>query len=260
MFTLGVILARAGSTGLKDKNVLPLCGRPVVAYTLGHALTSELLDAIVLTTDSPKAGECARSMGVVVVDRPPHLAGHTVRIDDVVRHATLAYETTANRRVDAVVILYGNIPVRADDAIDRCVELLEKSRCDSVRTVAPVGKLHPDWMHRLDGDRMVQIRQNSIHRRQELDPLYYHDGSVVAVQRHALFAAEHEDDPHAFFGLDRRAVVQDENDTVDIDNLADFYRAEALIRMRSEMTLTLAPRCARRRPAFTAAVNHREYV
>jgi CMP-N-acetylneuraminic acid synthetase len=165
----------------------------------------------------------------------------------------------ANRRVDAVVILYGNIPVRADDAIDRCIELLEKSGCDSVRTVAPVGKLHPDWMHRLDGDRIAQYRPNSIHRRQELEPLYYHDGSVVAVQRHSLFAAEADSDPHAFFGLDRRAVVQDEHDTVDIDNLADFYRAEALIRMRSEALFVPAPNCARRRPAFTAAVNHREY-
>ena len=115
-------------------------------------------------------------------------------------------------------------------------------------------------MHRLDGDRMRQYRPNSIHRRQELEPIYYHDGAVIAVKRRVLFAAEGGADPHAFFGIDRRAVIQSEDDSVDIDTLADFYRAEGLIRLRSESAFDFltTPSCGRRRPAFTAAVNHRE--
>ena len=232
MHTLAVILARAGSKGLPDKCVLPLCDRPVIAYTLAHAQASRLVDAIVLTTDSQRAAEIARASGVTVIDRPPELADDTAPVDAAVRHAVTCYEKQLGRAVDAVVILYGNVPVRAPDAIDRCVEHLARTGCDSIRTVAPVSKQHPDWLHRLDGDRMQQYRTNSIHRRQELEPLYYHDGAVIVVGRAALFAPGTASDPHAFFGSDRRAVVQGENDSVDIDSIADFYRAEALLHAR----------------------------
>ncbi len=256
MNTLAVILARAGSKGLPDKCVLPLCGRPVLAYTIGHAQQSRYVDDIVLTTDSLPAAGIGRAAGVVVIDRPPELATDTARVDEAVRHAVGCYEGRAAMSVDTVVILYGNVPVRADGVIDRCVDLLASTGCDSVRTVAPVTKQHPDWVHRLDGDRMVQYRPNSIHRRQELEPLYYHDGAVVAVSRAALFAAEDSADPHAFFGRDRRAVVQRPEETVDIDTVIDLYLAEAIIRSANEAVFLEHPSAGSRRPPFSAAVSH----
>ncbi len=231
MRSVGIILARAGSKGLPDKCVLPLCGKPVVGWTIEHAQAARRLEAVVLTTDSAAAQAIGRTAGLLVLDRPAELAGDTARVDDVVRHAVAWYEASAGP-VDAVAILYGNIPVRAAGVIDRCLERLESSGCDSVRSVAPVTKQHPDWIHRLDGDVMGQFRPNSIHRRQELEPLYYHDGAVVAVTRASLFAAAGSRDPHAFFGADRRAVVQAEDDAVDIDCRADLCRAEALLRAR----------------------------
>lgn len=251
MNTLAVIMARAGSKGLPDKCCLPLCGQPVIVYTIGHAQQSRLVSHIVLTTDSRPAQALGRSMGIEVLVRPPELAVDTARVDDVVRNAVEQYERRSGHKVDAVVILYGNIPVRADGIIDRCIEHLAATSCDSVRTVAPVTKQHPDWIHRLDGDRMEQFRVNSIHRRQDLDPLYYHDGAVIAVTRTSLFNTQTLKDPHGFFGRDRRAVVQRSEDSVDIDTAVDFYQAEAMIRARGEimpdqmtaadMTTTSAP-------------------
>ena len=234
MYTLAVILARAGSKGLPDKCVLPLCGQPMIAYTIEHARSARLVNEIVLTTDSAAAQVIGRSLGIHVIQRPAELATDTARVDDSVRHAVEWFEQTSGKTIDAVVILYGNIPVRAPGSIDRCIECLERTGCDSVRTVAPVSKQHPDWIHRLDGDRLVQFRPNSIHRRQDLEPLYYHDGSVIAVARRSLFGPGIANDPHAFFGTDRRAVVQREDDAVDIDTRADFYRAEALLRVMAE--------------------------
>ena len=255
MHSLAVILARAGSRGLPDKCVLPLCGKPVISYTIAHAQSSAFVEAVVLSTDSPRAAAIGRAAGVCVIDRPPELATDTARVDDAVRHAVEQYES-AYEPVEAVAILYGNVPVRGEGIIDRCLDLLARTGCDSVRSVAPVGKMHPDWMHRLEDDRLIQYRPNSIHRRQDLEPVYYHDGAVVAVTRDALFAAAGSPDPHAFFGTDRRAVVQEDTDTVDIDTLADFYRAEAILRARSEAILLDIPRGGSRRPAFTAAVSH----
>ncbi len=234
MRTVAVILARAGSKGLPDKCVRPLLGRPLIDYTIDHALAAASVQDVVLTTDSRPAAAAGVDAGILVLERPANLANDTARVDAAVRHAVEWYEGRSGEPVDAVVILYGNIPVRAAGMIDRCVEHLHSTGCSSVRTVAPVTKQHPDWIHRLDGDRMVQFRPNSIHRRQELEPLYYHDGAVIAVTRKALFDAAESSDPHAFFGTDRRAIVQNPEDAVDVDSAMDMYIAEAILRQRGQ--------------------------
>ena len=235
MVALGIILARAGSKGLRDKCVRPLLGRPLIDYTFDHALASRRLTAIVLTTDSEPARQLARRREIEIVDRPAELATETATVDAAARHAVETWEARHRQVADAVVLLYANIPVRAAGVIDRALEHLERTGASSVRTVAPVGKHHPDWLHRLDRDRLVQFRPNSIYRRQDLEPLYGHDGAVVAVTRQALFdALRTPDDAHAFFGSDRRAIVQRAEDAVDVDEAVDLYVAEAVLRARSE--------------------------
>jgi len=231
MVVLGVILARAGSKGLPDKCVRPLLGRPLIEYTIDHALAARRLSAVVLTTDSPAARRIAAARGIEVIDRPPELATDTASVDAAARHAVQVWEQRHGAHVQVVVLLYANIPVRAAGVIDRALELLERSGASSIRTVAPIGRHHPDWLHRLEGDRMVQFRPNSISRRQDLEPLYYHDGAVIAVTRAALFEAlSSPDDQQAFLGPDRRALVQRCEDAVDVDEPFDLAVAEAILR------------------------------
>lgn len=233
MHVLAIIIARAGSKGLPDKCVRPLLGRAVIEYTFDHALAASLVADTVLTTDSERAKQLARVRGITVVDRPADLAGDTATVDEAARHALRMYEATTGRTVDSVVLLYGNIPVRADGVVDRAIQRLTDTGADSVRTVAPVTKQHPDWVHRLEGDRMTQFRENSIYRRQDLEPLYYHDGAVAAVTRSALMAAPRwEGDYQGFLGDDRRAIIQEPEEAVDIDAPVDFHLAEAILRSR----------------------------
>jgi N-acylneuraminate cytidylyltransferase len=244
MDVLGVILARAGSKGMPNKCVRNLLGRPVIAYTFDHVAASRRLTDAVLTTDSEPAKALARAAGVTVIDRPAELATDTATVDAAARHAVEAWErdrcTTGLRPVsedpaaEVIVLLYANVPVRAAGLIDRAIEHLRRTGAHSVRTVTPVSKQHPDWIHRLDGDRMRQFRSNSIYRRQDLEPLYYHDGALAVVTRAALFGALNTPHDHqAFLGADRRALVQRAEDAVDIDEPIDLYLAEAILRRRS---------------------------
>jgi N-acylneuraminate cytidylyltransferase len=231
MEVLGIILARAGSNGLPGKCVRALLGRAVIEYTFDHALAARRLTAVVLSTDSQRAQALARRAGIEVIDRPADLATDTATVDAAARHAIEIWEQRHGRPVGAAVLLYGNIPVRSRDLIDRAIERLIQSGADSVRSVAPITKQHPDWIHRLDGDRMTQFRPNSISRRQDLEPLYYHDGAVAAVTRAALFEAlRTPEDRQAFLGRDRRAIVQRCEDAVDIDGPVDLFVAEAVLR------------------------------
>jgi N-acylneuraminate cytidylyltransferase len=236
MFVLSVILARAQSKGLPDKCVRTLHGRAVVEYTFDHALESKHTDAIVFSTDSVEAAQLGQERGIEWIERPAELATDTATVDAAARHAVQEYERRHKTRVGIVVLLYGNVPIRRPGIIDEAVRHLIETEADSVRTVAPVGKHHPDWMFRIDRDRMTQVRPNSVYCRQDLEPLYLLDGALTVVTRDALFAApETPHDHQAFLGADRRAIVVSPHDTVDIDEPRDLYLAEAILNMRSAL-------------------------
>jgi CMP-N,N'-diacetyllegionaminic acid synthase len=231
MNTLGIIIARAGSAGLHNKHLLPLLGQPVIGYTFDHASASTRLTRIIVSSDAPEVLNLAAGHGFDTIARPARLATADASVQDVLLHALHLHEHAWNFRADAIILLYGNVPVRGPGVIDRAVELLESTGCDSVRSFCPVGKWHPAWMSRIEHDRVIPLEPGSIHLRQDLEPLYLHDGAVVAVSRASLLGAlDRPQDPHAFFGADRRGIVTAPGETVEVDELRDLFLAEAILR------------------------------
>ena len=244
---LAVVMARGGSVGLPNKSLRLLLGKPVLTYTLGHVRESKLITRAVVSSDSAEILELARAERFEVLHRPAELATATSATDPVLRHAvrslypTLATETQRHRgRTEtggdkelpwAVVMLYGNVPVRGGGMIDRCIEMLMETGADSVQTVAPVGKMHPYWMFDREGNgRIKKHVANDVFRRQDLPPLYSPTGAVYVMRTEVLMAAEGSSDPHGFLGKDRRGLVVAAEDSVDIDTEKDLYIAEAVLR------------------------------
>src|SRR4030095_5865282 len=149
MQTLGIIIARPGSLGLKNKHLLPLLGRPVISYTFDHARQSRLITRTVVTSDSPEILKLASEAKLEVILRPPALATEEGSVQSVLLHALDAAEANTDFRADVIAALYGNVPVRGEGVIDRAIALLHSTGCDSVRSFCPVGKFPPAWMSRL---------------------------------------------------------------------------------------------------------------
>jgi CMP-N,N'-diacetyllegionaminic acid synthase len=234
MNTLGVILARGGSQGLKAKHLLPLMGRAVIGHTFGHVHASQRLTRTIVSSDCPRVLALAMGNGFDIVRRPPELATDTASVQDVLLHALDHAEANGDVRYDAVATLYGNVPVRPDGIIDDAIALLVSSRCDSVRSFCPVGKWHPAWLSSLQGDRAIAFQPGSIHRRQDLEPLFLHDGAIVVSSRASMEAGRAKrGDPHAFFGTDRRAVRTGFGEAVEVDTRRDLLLAEAILRDRA---------------------------
>ena len=231
MNILGVILARAGSEGLRNKHLRMLLGRPVISYTFDHARVAGKLSRVVVSSDCPAIRELGRANGFEIVERPSELATSDASVQDVMLHAMKTVESRGGFHADGLVVLYGNVPVRGQGVVDRAVALLQETGCDSVRSFCPVGKWHPAWMSKLEGDRMTALHPGSIHRRQDLTPLFLHDGAVVAVSRASMLRGlKNPGDPHAFFGEDRRGIQTEMGETVEVDHLRDLYWAEAVLR------------------------------
>lgn len=223
-----IILARAGSKGLANKNVLDVAGRPMIAWTIDQALDARqrgVVDRVIVSTDGEAIAQIARNLNAEVLIRPAELAGDTATVDAAARHAVCEI-TDLESEIAQVVILYGNVPVRPDDLIDRAVAKLRQTGCDSVQSLCPVGKHHPYWMKRLDGDRLAPYEDSNVYRRQDLPPVYQLDGGIIAVTRRALFTVR-DGEPHAFLGADRRAIVTQPGQVVDVDAASDLPRVEA---------------------------------
>lgn len=237
---LAIVLGRAGSKGVPGKNVRPIAGRPCAAWTIEMAQRAEAVRAVVVSSDAPELLDLARSMDAMAVDRPAHLAGDTATVDAAARHAVQSVSAGLPWSVDPltpIVILYANVPVRPGDLIDRAVARLQESGCDSVQSYERVGKHHPLWMVRLDGQsgsltpwQGTQLN-GGIYRRQDLPPAYLPDGGVIALTRRALMLEVDgvEPGPHAFFGSDLRGIISPPGSVVDIDDEVDVLRAEAML-------------------------------
>ena len=146
----------------------------------------------------------------------------------------LEIERQDQQSYDPIVILYANVPVRPGDLIDRALDKFEQSGCDSVQSVCPVGKTHPLWARTLSGpqgDVLGAYQDNTVDRRQDLPAVYALDGGIIVVRRDKLLGAGGESggDPHAFLGVDRRAILTERGQVVDVDDAYDLIVAEALL-------------------------------
>lgn len=248
---IAIILARAGSKGLAGKNMLSIAGKPCAQWTIEHALASERVGAVVVSTDDPALLTLAQSMGALPIPRPSDLASDRATIDDAARHALTSLDALHARDArwssslapsTPIVILYANVPVRPADLTDRAIALALSTNCDSVQSFARVGKHHPWWTVRVDestgtlapweGDTLY----HNVFRRQDLPPAFVPDGGTLVVTRQSLMhqlnrgATPLPTGPHAFLGRDRRAVVTPEGAVVDIDTRVDMLVADAILR------------------------------
>lgn len=236
---LVIILARAGSKGVPGKNFATVAGRPCAEWTFDHAWQSRRVGRIAVSTDDERLLALARSRGFDAVRRPAVLASDTATVDDAARHAVDSVDQDGS---GPVVVLYANVPVRPADLTDRAVELLVSTGCDSVQSYEPVGKHHPWWTVRVEGEAGAkpgavgpwegEVLYHGVYRRQELPPAFVPDGGVIAVTRAALFGrvAGSTPGPHAFLGVDRRGVINPMGSVVDIDSPIDLVVADAVLK------------------------------
>lgn len=236
MTNLAVIIGRAGSKGLPNKNMRILGGKPLVSWSVEHALACRRVDEVVLTSDGQDILNVGRALGAKCYKRDTTRSHDTATIDDAVRHGVECWEAETGQRADNIAILYANVPLRPSDLTDRALSKLVETGCDSVQTVYAVGKMHPLWMRKLTGpgeDMIENYQPNEIYRRQDLPPVYMLNSGVLAVTRANLFNVD-PTHPHNFLGTDRRAIVTAEDDVIDVDSELDLLLAEAVLKLRTK--------------------------
>lgn len=216
---LAVIAARGGSVGLPGKNIRLLGRQPLIAWTVRAAIVSGCFERVIVSTDSDAIAKAAADAGAdVPFLRPPHLASNEARSVDVVRHALEQVGP-----VEKFALLQPTSPFRSASHIRRAIVALESSGASSLVSVCAGKPLQ--WCYYLTEDmRMVRASPAPhIDRRQGAQKVFNPNGAIY-ICNSATFLAE-----DSLFLDDTIGFEMNRLDSIDIDDLADFDLASALV-------------------------------
>ncbi len=148
---VAVIPARGGSRRLPRKNVMPVRGRPMIAWTVAAAVDSSVFERILVSTDDAEIAAAADLDGATVLDRPPELAGDDVPLVSVLHHVLSKDSMGAT----AACLLMPNCPFRTADDIGASARRFEQAGVSSLMSVVAYDWRRPDWALTMADDRQV---------------------------------------------------------------------------------------------------------
>lgn len=211
-----VIPARGGSKRLPGKNLMELDGLPLIAHSIRFALGHRRIDGVYVSTDDAAIADLARAEGARVIDRPAQLGTDRATTSSVIAHALHAIGDVGPS--DAIATLQPTSPLRLDQWLDACADVLGDSSFDSAITVSPVtAKLGT-----VEDGRFVPSYQLET-RGQDMAPRVRENGAIYLTRAATVSAG-------SVFGDRIGAVITDHPyATIDIDTRADFDHASALM-------------------------------
>jgi CMP-N-acetylneuraminic acid synthetase len=230
---IAIIPARGGSKGLPGKSIRPLCGKPLIVWTIEAALRSELVDLVVVSTDSREIADVAHVAGATVPFlRPPELAEDSTPTLAAVEHL-LGQLRTEGEEFEYVVLLEPTSPLREDGDIDAMLRRLDDAReeFDSIVSVGEVGE-HPSIMKRLTGDTLEPYCPSLelTTRRQDNEPAYFPYGVAYVVKTASLLSERTFYTGRCTYHRIKRYQ------NYEIDDIYDFLAVESVMRFEWKLT------------------------
>lgn len=222
---VAIIPARGGSKGLPRKNIKPLLGKPLVAWTIEQAKNSKYVDKIIVSTDDREIAEISRKYGAEVPFlRPKELAMDESPTIDAIFHA-LEVLRTGNYNPNVVVLLQPTSPLRNAEDIDNAIKLFRDSDCESVVSVCEV-EHPPYWSFKIEEKclRPLFDKRYLRMRRQDLEEAYIPNGAIYVSTPQTLYKYK------GFYCNHTIPYIMPVERSVDIDNEIDFMLAELLMR------------------------------
>jgi CMP-N,N'-diacetyllegionaminic acid synthase len=217
---------RGGSKGVPDKNLRRLLGKPLMAYTIEQALQSGLFKHVVVSTDSQKIAEAARSFGAEVwFIRPPEMATDSASKLPAIRHALLESEHYFGHKFDVLVDLDVTSPLRLVEDITGAYEQFVREDADILITASPSRK-NPYFNMVENVNGLIQIVKQfdkQIERRQDAPQVFDMNASIYIWKRKALLEYD------TLFTDKTALFVMPEERSVDIDTELDWNIVEYII-------------------------------
>jgi len=223
---LALIPARGGSKGLPRKNIKPLLGKPLIAWTIEQAKNSKYIDRIVVSTDDEEIAEISRKYGAEVPFlRPKELARDDSPTIDAIMHAINWFEERGEF-FDILVLLQPTSPLRTTEDIDNAIKLFLNDK-EALSLVSVKENEHsPFWSLKIEDKFLNPLfgEEYFKKRRQELPKSYMPNGAIFISYIDILKKYK------TFYTPKTIAYVMSPERSVDIDNEFDFLLAEFILK------------------------------
>lgn len=217
---LGLIPARGGSKRLPRKNLRPLCGKPLIAWTIEVAKASKLIDRVVVSSEDPEILAVGQRLGAdVPFVRPKSLAAdHTPGVAPVL-HAARTLPI-----YDVIVVLQPTSPLRSVEDVDACTALIIDKEAAAAVSLQPVEK-PLQWVYEVDGAGLMRpfVGKEEVSARQQAPNLYVLNGAVYVIRRRVLMETE------SLVPKGSRGYIMPPERSIDIDSEMDLAFAALLI-------------------------------
>ena len=218
---LAIIPARGGSKGLPGKNIKPLCGKPLIGWSIEQAQASEYIDEIFVSTDSSEIATVAESFGI-------KLATDTSPSSAFVLH-TIDYYRNKGQEFDYILLLEPTSPLRDVDDINIAIEqLLNHNTAKSIVGVSKVEATHPAFLVNISKEGLLKpyLEEMKVLRRQELNDLYFFEGSLYLSEIDYFMKTE------SFYHNLTLPYVVPKYKSYEVDDIVDFYIIEKLLELK----------------------------
>lgn len=219
---LAFIGARGGSKGLPGKNVKNLSGKPLINWTVEAALGCSDIDEVLVSTDSREILSAVKDFCNYETEymRPDFLAADTSNVLDAVNHA-LQWLHAQGKIFDSVILLQPTSPLRNSDHIEKAIRSYKASneQFKSLVSVYPVSVKY-NWLMAENGPFIKFVQQDKIVQRQALGNLYLPNGAIY------IAPISTENKVKTFFDQNIIPFLMTESESIDIDTLDDFLKAE----------------------------------
>lgn len=229
------VCVRAGSKGVRGKNLRLLDGLPLLAHSLRQATESGLFNLIAVSSDSPEMLTIAKEYGAsFLVMRPEEMASDTAAKLPVVRHCVAEAERALGFTFDTCVDLDATSPLRDIEDIHAVVQILEDSGVGNVITAMPARRSPYFNLVEQDENGVIRLAKPvspPYVRRQDAPSCFDMNASVYAWTRNALMNAP------GLFNTDTRLHVMPEERSIDIDSEVDFLLVELLMSRKARRDL-----------------------
>jgi len=232
MSVVAFIFARGGSKGLPGKNIRLLNGKPLIGWSIEHALNVKRIDRVIVSTDSVEIAKVAKQYGAEVpFIRPAELATDDSPEWLAWRHALNYLMETKGSLPDVMVSVPSTAPLRQLVDIENCLDEYEKGCADVVIAVTEAHRSPYFNMVKSNQDGSVGLvnpSESTIARRQDAPVVY--DMTTVCYVLNPKFVMSHDS---IFSGVVKAVEVPTES-AIDIDTLLDFQIAEFLFNKREQ--------------------------
>jgi len=228
MEILGITLARGGSKSVVNKNIRPICGKPLIAFTIEEALKSNYINDYIVSSDSKEIMKTANKYGAKTpFIRPENLSSDTASSAAALQHAVYFMEDLHNKRYDYIVELMCTNPLKTVSDIDAIIKDIKTSKADSVIAVHQLEDHHPARIKKLNNGYIQDfcVEEPNEARRQDLTPkAYIRSGSIYCMKRDYLM-----NDGMRYGGKNSKGYVLPPERAINIDTKNDFMLAEIII-------------------------------